>query len=59
MRTVSATEMVSLRSLRSVATSLTISLSSAGGKEDVDMVALVAVFGLGLAMLELIRRVQR
>jgi hypothetical protein len=51
--------MVSLRSLRSVAISLTISLSSAGGNEDVDMVALVAVFDLGLAMLELVRRVQR
>lgn len=38
MFTVSATDIVSLRSLRRVATSLTICLSSSGGKED-DMIA--------------------
>ena len=48
--TVSATEIVSLRSLRSVATSFTISFSSAGGKDDVDIVALVIKIDLGLVM---------
>lgn len=57
--TVSATEMVSLRSLRSVATSFTMERSSCGGKEDVDIANLKAVDGLALGVIELVRRARR
>lgn len=57
--TVSATEIVSLRSLRSVATSLTIERSSCGGKEDVDMVGLEASGGFELGVIELANRARR
>lgn len=56
---VSATESVSLRSLRSVATSFTISRSSCGGKEDVDIVEIVAGVDLELVMIELVKRTRR
>jgi hypothetical protein len=57
--TVSATEMVSLRSLRSVATSFTMERSSGGGKEDIDIADLGGVDGLGLGRIELFRRARR
>ena len=57
--TVSATEMVSLRSLRRVATSFTIERSSCGGKEDVDILDLGAVNGLELGMIKWVRRARR
>lgn len=57
--TVSATEMVSLRSLRSVATSFTIERSSCGGKEEVGILDLGAVNGLELGAIELVRRARR
>ena len=57
--TVSATEMVSLRSLRSVATSFTIERSSCGRKEDVGILDLGAVDGLELGAIELVRRARR
>ena len=57
--TVSATEMVSLRSLRSVATSFTIERSSCGGKEDVDILNLEAGNALALGMNELVSRARR
>ena len=44
--TVSATEIVSLRSLRSVATSLIIGRSSSGGKMEDDMVSFIFIFFL-------------
>ncbi len=57
--TVSATEMVSFRSLRSVATSLTMSRSSGGGKLELDIVDLDAEIGLEYGLMEVDRRVRR
>jgi len=57
--TVSATEMVSLRSLRSVATSFTIERSSCGGKEDVDILDLGTVNGLAFGVIDLVSRARR
>jgi hypothetical protein len=56
LRTVSATEMVSLRSLRRVATSFTISRSSGGGKGEVDIVFVLTEASLELGNIGLIRR---
>jgi hypothetical protein len=57
--TVSATEMVSLRSFSRVATSLTISRSSCGGNEDVDMVAFCFEIDLEYGKIESVNSARR